>query len=273
MGYGLCQQRLTFSDVAIDQIVVVDATEIEAPVCFINFFAGDTDVVQSLSSGGVTKYLLEKQQLAGVVAAHHHLMIGEGLTQCMGRHTITKAKVFSDTLKHKVNGLLADRLVFVHSIIGLAAEHIVAEVNTGRVFKIQSHSFHNCCVNGDVAVALMLACVPGLLFQNGEPVTKGAIIIDDVGEAQGAKVADTKSKVNANDEQHIVSETLLSNEELGDADDVIHTLDGLSSVLDSKVSMHLLGGGSDETSLELTAALLDGCDVDDTGGTIRLVEV
>lgn len=113
----------------------------------------------------------------------------------------------------------------------------------------------------------------GSSFQNGEPVTKGAIIIDDVGEAQRAKVADTKSKVNANDEQHIVSETLLSNEELGDADDVIHTLDGLSSVLDSKVSMHLLGGGSDETSLELTAALLDGCDVDDTGGTIRLVEV
>ena len=119
----------------------------------------------------------------------------------------------------------------------------------------------------------MLACVPGLLFQNGEPVTESAIIIDDVGEAQRAKVADTKSKVNANDEQHIVSETLLSNEELGDADDVIHTLDGLSSVLDSKVSVHLIGGRSDETSLELTAALLDGCDVDDTGGTIRLVEV
>ena len=94
-----------------------------------------------------------------------------------------------------------------------------------------------------------------------------------MGEAQRAKVADTKSKVNANDEQHIVSETLLSNEELGDADDVIHTLDGLSSVLDSKVVVHLLSSGSDETSLELTAALLDSSDVDDTGGAIRLVEV
>ena len=91
------------------------------------------------------------------------------------------------------------------------------------VLKVQGDSFDNCGVNGDVAVALMLACVP-VFFQNGEPVTKSAIIIDDVGEAQRAKVADTKSKVNANDEQHIVSETLLSNEELGDADDVIHTL-------------------------------------------------
>lgn len=94
-----------------------------------------------------------------------------------------------------------------------------------------------------------------------------------MGEAQGAKVADTKSKVNANDEQHIVSETLLPNEELGDADDVIHTLEGSAACSHSKVGVHSLGGGSDETSLELTAALLDGCDVDDTGGTIRLVEV
>ena len=50
----------------------------------------------------------------------------------------------------------------------------------------------------------MLARVPGLLFQNGEPVTESAIIIDDVGEAQGAKVADTKSKVNANDELFVL---------------------------------------------------------------------
>lgn len=191
----------------------------------------------------------------------------------MGRHAVTKSKVTSNAFEHRVNGLFADWLILIHSVIGLAAEHIVTEANVRSVLKVQGDSFDNCGVNSDIAVALMLARVPGLLFQNGEPVTESAIIIDDVGEAQGAKVADTKSKVNANDEQHIVSETLLSNEELGDADDVIHTLDGLSSVLDSKVSVHLLGGRSDETSLELTAALLDGCDVDDTGGTIRLVEV
>lgn len=81
MGDGLRHQRLAFSNIAIDQIVVVDATEIEIPVCFINFFTGDTDVVQSLSSGRVTEHLLEEQELAGVVATHHHLMISKGLTQ------------------------------------------------------------------------------------------------------------------------------------------------------------------------------------------------
>ena len=190
-------------------------------------------------------------------------MIGEGLTQCVGRHTITKTKVFGDTLKHKVNGLFADRLVFVHPIIGLAAEHIVAEMNTGRVLKIQGHSFHNRCVNGNVTVALTLASVPCLLLQNRKAVTESAIIIDDVGEAQRAKVADTKSKIDTNNEQHIISEPLLSNQELRDADDVIHALDGFSGVLDSKVGMYLFSSGGDEASLELTAALLDGGNVDD----------
>ena len=191
----------------------------------------------------------------------------------MGCHAITKPKVTGNAFEHRVNGLLADGFILIHSVIGLAAEHIVTEANVWSVLKVQGDSFDNCSVDGDVAITLMLACVPGLLFQNVESVTEGAIIIDEVGEAQRAKVADAKSKVNTNDEQHIVSEALLSNEELGDTDDVIHTLDGLSSVLDSKVVVHLLSSGSDETSLELTAALLDSSDVDDTGGAIRLVEV
>lgn len=262
--WALGHQNLSLSNVTIDQIVVVDAAEVEVPIGFINLFTGNTDVIQSLSGGGVTKYLLEKQQLAGVVTAHHHLMIGEGLTQCVGRHTITKAKVFSDTLKHKVNGLLADRLVFVHSIIGLAAEHIVAEVNTGRVLKVQGHSFYNCCVDGDIAVALTLAGVSRLLLQNRKTVTESAIIVDDVSEPKYTEVTDTKSKVDTNNEQHIISESLLSNQELRDADDVIHALDRLGGVLDSKVGMYLFGSGGDEASLELTTALLDGGDVDDS---------
>ena len=190
-------------------------------------------------------------------------MIGEGLTQCVGSHTITKTKVFGDTLKHKVNGLFADRLVFVHSIIGLAAEHIVAEVNTGRVLKIQGHSFHNCCVNGDVAVALTLTSVPCLLLQNRKAVTEGTIVIDDMSEPKHTEVTDTKSKVNTNNEQHVISEPLLSNQKLRDADDVIHALDRLGGVLDSKVCMYLFSSGGDEASLELTAALLDGGNDDD----------
>lgn len=256
-------QNLSLSNVTIDQIVVVDAAEVEVPIGFINLFTGDTDVIQSLSSGGVTEYLLEEQQFAGVVTTHHHLMIGEGLTQCVGSHTITKTKVFGDTLKHEVNGLLADRLVFVYSIIGLAAEHIVAEVNAGCVLKVQGHSFYNCCVDGDVTVALTLACVSRLLFQNRKTVTEGAVIIDDMSEPKHTEVTDTKSKVDANNEQHIISEPLLSNQKLRDADDIIHALDGFSGVLDSKVGMYLFSSGGDEASLELTAALLDGGDVDD----------
>ena len=256
-------QNLSLSNIAVNQIVVIDAAEVEVPIGFINLFTGDTDVVQSLSGGGVAEYLLEEQELAGVITAHHHLMIGEGLTQRVGCHAITKTKVFGDTLKHEVNGLLADRLILVHSVIGLAAEHIVTEVNTGCVLKVQGHGFHNCCVDGDVAVALTLAGVSRLLLQNGKAVTKSAIIIDDVSEPKNTEVTDTKSKVDTNNEQHIISEPLLSNQELRNADDIIHALDGLGGVLDSKVGMYLFSSGGDEASLELAAALLDGSDVND----------
>ena len=136
-------------------------------------------------------------------------------------------------------------------------------MNTGRVLKIQGYGFHNCCVNGDVAVALTLASVPCLLLQNRKAVTEGTIVIDDMSEPKHTEVADTKSKVDTNNEQHIISEPLLSNQELRDADDVIHALDRFSGVLDSKVGMYLFSSGGDEASLELTTALLDGGDVDD----------
>ena len=82
-------------------------------------------------------------------------------------------------------------------------------------------------------------------------------------ESKHTEVTDTKSKVDTNNEQHIISEPLLSNQELRDADDVIHALDRFSGVLDSKVGMYLFSSGGDEASLELTTALLDGGDVDD----------
>ena len=44
-----------------------DASKVEVAVCFVNLFAGDSDIVQSLSSGGVTKHLLEKEELPGDV--------------------------------------------------------------------------------------------------------------------------------------------------------------------------------------------------------------
>lgn len=102
----------------------------------------------------------------------------------MGRHAVTKSKVTSNAFEHRVNGLLADGFILIHSVIGLATEHIVTEANVWSVLKVQGDSFNNCSVDGDVAITLMLARVPSFLFQNGEPVTECAIIIDDVGEAQ-----------------------------------------------------------------------------------------
>ena len=112
----------------------------------------------------------------------------------------------------------------------------------------------------------MLPSVLGFLLQNGEAVTEGTVVIDEVGEPEGTQVAHSQAEVDSNDEQHIVSELLLLNEELGDTDDVVHILDGLSGVLLGELTVNLLSGGGDEASLELTAALLDGGDVDEVRG-------
>ena len=112
----------------------------------------------------------------------------------------------------------------------------------------------------------MLPSVLCFLLQNGEAVTEGTVVIDEVGEPEGTQVAHSQAEVDSNDEQHIVSEPLFLNEELGDTDDIIHTLDGLSGVLLGELTVNLLSGGGDETSLELTAALLDGGDVDEVRG-------
>lgn len=263
---GSSQGCFYLTDVAVNQIIVLDATKVKHPVGFVNLFAGDADVVQRLSCGGVAKHLLEKQELPGVVAAHDHLVIGERLTQRVGSHPITKTEVFRHTLQHGIDGLLADGLVLVTSIIRGTAEHIVAQVDTRGILQIEGNCFHHGGVDGDVTVALMLPSVLGFLLQNGEAVTEGTVVIDEVGEPEGSQVTHSETKVDTNDEQHIVSKPLFLNEELGDTDDIIHTLDGLSGMLLGKLTVNLLSGGGDETSLELTAALLDGGDVDKVRG-------
>ena len=60
-GGRLCGYRVTLHDGAIHKVVVGDASEVEVTVCFVNLFAGDSDIVQSLSGGGVTEHLLEQQ--------------------------------------------------------------------------------------------------------------------------------------------------------------------------------------------------------------------
>ena len=158
-----------------------------------------------------------------------------------------------------------DWLVLVGTIVGFTAEHVVTEPNTRGVLQIKSNCFDYCSVDGDVSVALMLTGVLGLLLQNREPISEGAVIIDEVGEPKCDQVAHTEAKVDSNDEEHIVSIALLPNKELGDADDVVHVLDWLSGMFRGKLLSYLFGSRSDETSLELTTALLDGSYIDYVG--------
>ena len=45
----------------------------------------------------MTEHFLEQEQLAGVVAAHHHLVISERLSECVCRHAVSEAAVLCDT--------------------------------------------------------------------------------------------------------------------------------------------------------------------------------
>lgn len=139
-------------------------------------------------------------------------------------------------------------------------------MDTRGILQIESNCFHYGGIDGNVAVALVLPGVLGFLLQNGEPITEGAVIVDKVGEPEGSQVAHSKTEVDSNDKQHIIPEPLFLNKELGDTDDIVHALDRLSRVLLSKLTVNLLGSGSDEASLELTEALLDGGDVNNIRG-------
>lgn len=273
IGGALPYEELSFNKVAINQIVAGYATEVQPAVGFVNLLTGDTDVVQRLCGRRVTEHLLEEQELPWVIAAHDHLVVCECLTQRVGRHPITKSKVSGNTLQDIIYARPMDGLVFVASVIRLAAEHEVAETNTGGILQIERNRFDNGCVHCYVTVTFMSSGVPCLLLQNGEPVTEVTVIVDDVGEPEGGEVAHTETEVDSNDEEHIISEPLLANKELRYTDDVVHILDGFSGVLVGKLVCDLLSSGGDETSLELTAALLDGCYVDDACVRVGDVQV
>ena len=50
-------------DIAIYEVVMVRATEVELLISFFNFLTGNTDIVQSLSRRRMVEYLLKKQKL------------------------------------------------------------------------------------------------------------------------------------------------------------------------------------------------------------------
>ena len=102
-----------------------------------------------------------------------------------------------------------DRLVAGTAMIGFASEHVVAETQTRSIFQIEFDSGTDSGVDSDVAVPLMLPGVAGLLFEDGEGRLEHHVVIDKVGEAKHPKVAHSKAEVDANDEQHVVSVSLI----------------------------------------------------------------
>ena len=111
-------------------------------------------------------------------------MVGEGLTQRVGRHPVAKSKVSRNTFQHGVNRRTVDWLVKVSSVVGLTSEHVVTESNTRGILEVQGNRFDYGRVDGDVAVTTTSSCVLGLLLQNGESVSERAVIVDDVGKAK-----------------------------------------------------------------------------------------
>lgn len=93
MENALCGYCVTLHDGTIHKVVVGDASEVEVTVGFVNLFAGDSDIVQSLSGGRVTEHLLEEEKLPGVISAHDHLVVSKRLTKRVSGHPVSKTKV------------------------------------------------------------------------------------------------------------------------------------------------------------------------------------
>ena len=152
-------------------------------------------------------------------------MISKGLPQRVSGHLIAKTKIGSDAFENVVSSLSSERSVCVLVAIALAPEHVVTELDSWCIGQIKSYGFDYSFIDSDATVLSVLPCVLRLLFQNVEAITERAVIINDIGEPDLQKVADTESEVNANDEEHVVSVSSLVDKVLGYTDDVIHVLD------------------------------------------------
>jgi len=201
---------LHFADLT-EPLIAILAAEVQAEVSVFNLLLGDTDVVQGLYGGGVSEYLLEEQELAGIIAAHHHLVITEGLSQRMGCDPCFDAQSLSNLLQHPIYGHPTHRLVLVTTSVAFAPEHVVVEL-PGGVLQVQFHGVHHGFVNRDVAVLLNLAGLLGLLLQYREGSLEGEALVDQVAEPQLNQITDAESEVDAYDEEHVVAVALLLNQ-------------------------------------------------------------
>ena len=133
------------------------------------------------------------------MVADQHLVVSEGLAESVSSHHDVKTERIGDLLQDPVDGHPAQRLVLVLAVIGVAGEHVVAQVDAGGVFQVQRYSIDYGVVDCDVAVLLDFAGVAGLLLQDREAGLESKFIIDQMTEPQGEQVADSKSEVDSND--------------------------------------------------------------------------
>lgn len=205
----LASEALRLDDIAIDEVVASGTSEVELLVSILNLFTSDADVVQSLSCGGVTHHLLQKEKLPGVIVRHNHLMVSKSLTKRVGRHLNVEVEVFGEPFQNPVDGVPMDGLVLRATMVGLASEHIVTQTwRFWQVLQICDDGLLNCSVDGDVAVPLMLPSIASLLLKDWEASLEAlAVFIDEMSEAELPEVAHSESKVDANDEEHIVTVT------------------------------------------------------------------
>ena len=69
-------------------------------------------------------------------------------------------------------------------------------------------------------------------------------------ETKREEIANTKTEVDANDKEHIVSVSTLVDEPVGDRIDVINALDGITGMLASNLVGSILDSRSDQTFSE-----------------------
>ena len=178
----------------------------------------------------MSEHLLKEEELARVVVAHQHLVIGECLTECMRCDMDVKSKLTPNFLQDPLGGVAVYRLIHVASPVTLASEHVVTQLNTICVLQVEYHGVDHRTVDRDVPVLWNLPCFAGLLLQNREGGLEPELFVDQVGEPQRKQIADAESKVDTNDEQHVVSVSAVIYEPFRDAVDIVDALDWFTGV-------------------------------------------
>ena len=219
-------------------------TEVQGLIGVLDLFVGDTDIIQGSSNGAVTEHLLEEKELTRVIVALEHLVIAKGLTERMGRHVNTKAKIVIDTLQNPVNGFTVHRGVVLTAIVALRAEHVIGEGYSRGILQVEENSVHDGIVNGDVTIALVLLGVPGLDLPYSECGAEVEGIVDDIRELEQSQVTDPETEVDPDDEEHIVTVALIFNEVRGYAVNISRILDWFGRMVDEGIILGIFDSRS-----------------------------